>query len=318
MTLMETANKLANTHNLINTFTIKQDHKNRIVNNPIPELKQALKKFNTPLTKKYEDVLLANNIENIAQAYLPKKSIATNASIHQYSKTIIKYDFSHFYDDVRFSYFKEYLRELIPEMTKENEHLIKRLLINPKTKGVTQGLPVSGALAGLSLIPFWIKLRKLLPKTIQFTQYSDDLIFSYTTPKQPSQFNMGYLTKQIKRALIESNRAFTINEKKTSIQKDQFRSVTGVHINHENKKTPTLKDYRFLRMFSYSLRRGTPLDECLNKWGFASKASFVGKVSYMRSIDETGKIDKLLHKYAKEYMDNNLFTTWLVMDNPFI
>lgn len=318
MTLMMTAKNLANEKNLINTFTIKQDHKNRTVNNPIPELKKALQLFNKKLTKIYESELIANDLDRIAQAYLPNKSIITNATVHQHSKMILKYDFSHFYDDVRFDYFEKYIYKLEPEMTNKNKHLIKRLLINPNTNGVTQGLPVSGALAGLALIPFWLELKKALPSTIKFTQYSDDLTFSYTTPKAPSKFNMGYLTRQIKQAMIKSKRNFTINEKKTAVQKDQFRTITGVHVNHENKKTPSLKDYRFLRMFSYALQRGTPLDECLSKWGFKSKAAFTGKVAYMRSIDETGKVDKLLHKYATEYLRNDLFKTWLVQTNPFI
>ena len=317
MTLLNTAIELKDTHPLIHTFTINSGLKSRVVNNPIPVLKSALKVFNKELTEYYQEQLRTNKLENIAHAYLPNKSIITNADIHKYSREIIKFDFSHFYDDVRYQYVRKDLQHLIPELNQTNSHLIKRLIINPKTNGITQGLPVSGALAGLALIPFWKRLKKLLPANIRFTQYSDDLTFSYTGPNKPEKFNIGYLTYQIERALKQTNRHFTLNKKKTAIQKDQFRVITGVHINNDNQRTPTLKDYRFLRSFAYNLRKGTPLNECLDRYGFESKEAFVGKISFLRTVDESGKIDKLLYKYASTFTRNNLFTAWLHTTNPF-
>lgn len=318
-TLLETAYELKDTKKLIRTFTIQNGNKSRIVNDPIPELKNALRAFNFDLTNYYVDLLKKYEINEIPQAYLPHKSIKTNADIHKHSKEIIKFDFSHFYDDVKFEYFNQHLEKIInPKNLKYNESLIKRLIIDPKTNGVTQGLPVSGALAGIALIPFWIELKKRVPDYIKFTQYSDDLIFSYSNQKAPKQFTVKILTRIIKETLHDTHRDFTLNDKKTCKQRNQYRKVTGVRVNHNNQTTPNLKDYRWFRSFTHKLKQGSTLDELLTYYGFESKASFVGKVSYMRSIDETNKVNKLIQRNASLFIKNNLFKTWLIVENPFV
>jgi hypothetical protein len=294
---------------LIRRFKVKDKGKLRDVNDPIPELKNVLKAWNAVITDHYAKKLKDSDTSQVAHAYLPHKSIQTNARAHLHS-SVIQFDFKGFYDSCKFEYFKKELRELDPRLDDQNEHIVKRLLIDPRTGGVTQGLPVSGALAGLSLIPFWVELGKNLPDNIRFTQYSDDLTFSYVG-RMPPGFTIPSLTQKIYEALKKTGLDFKLNPDKTRRQKDQYRKVTGIRINHHNQTTPSRNDYRFLRHALYVLSKSDNLDKELTKWGFTSKSAFVGKVSYMRSIDSTNKINRLIMKYRMTCRKHDIFTTWI-------
>lgn len=295
----------------MNRFPLKTGLKTRWVNDPIPVLKTALKDWNNEVTERYIQKLEKYNLTEYSQAYLPNKSIKTNAKIHQNSNKIIKFDFANFYDSVKFEYIESDIIALT-NATVDDLPKIKRLIIDEKTGGITQGLPVSGAFAGLALIPFWSQLQKSLHPEIMFTQYSDDLTFSLKTTKDNPLFNVDYLTEKINKALHDVNRNFEINTKKTTTQKDQFRKITGVRINHNNQLTCSRKDYRLFRTITHVLRKENNTDKVLKQFGFKSKASFTGKISYMRSIDETGKINKFINKNSDIFLKHNLFKAWIL------
>lgn len=298
---------------LINRFYIRNKGKKRKVNNPIPELKEVLKVWNQTFTAYYAEQLQKNNLTHIAHAYLPNKSIVTNAKQHKNSK-IIQFDFTGFYDSCKFNYIYEDLKQLDDNLNDTNKHIVRRLLIDPETDGLTQGAPTSGALAGITMIPFWLELKSRLPSNIRFTQYSDDLTFSFIG-KEPKEFTIPYLSQVIYESLHHVGLDFNINTKKTRIQTDQYRKVTGIRINHHNQLTPSRKDYRFLRHALFILSKSDSLEDELQKWGFSSKASFVGKISYMRSIDETGKVMNIIMKYRHTCRKHDIFTTWI--DNQY-
>lgn len=309
--IIQTAYDLERVSKLINRFPLRTGGKTRWVNDPIPQLKQALKDWNIEITNHYVEALESNDLTLFSQAYLPGKSIKSNAKLHQHSSKIIKFDFSGFYDSVQFDYLKDDIRHLTDGSDHELE-LIKRLIIDPETGGLTQGLPVSGALAGLALIPFWKHLRDTLDDNIFYTQYSDDLTFSLKSNKQTENFTVEMLTNKIKDSLKQTNRDFQINELKTTVQENQFRKITGIRINHNNQLTPSRKDYRLLRTVAHVLSKEDDTTTVLKQFGFKSKASFTGKISYMRSIDETGKIQKFLDKNATTFLKHDLFKSWLV------
>lgn len=294
---------------LIRRFKIKNKNKMRDVNDPHPELKVVLKEWNKTITEHYMQLLEQHHVAHIAHAYLPNKSIQSNARAHLQSP-IIQFDFKGFYDSCKFDYFKQALKDLDPLLNDTNEHLIQRLVIDPNTGGVTQGLPVSGALAGITLIPFWRDLKDTLPDSIKFTQYSDDLTFSYTG-KTPPEFTVPVLTQKIHESLKRTGLDFKLNTDKTRSQYAQYRKVTGIRINHHNQMTPSRDDYRFVRHALYVLSKSDNLDKELKIWGFKSKEAFVGKVSFIRSIDQSGKINRQLTKYSETCRKHNLFVTWL-------
>lgn len=290
--------ELKHTDKLINSFPIKNEIKTRIVNDPIPQLKAVLKLINQDLTEFTEDLLAKEDLFDIPQAYRPNKSIRTNAMIHKNSKVIIKFDFSKFYDCTKFEYFEKYLYQLYPD-TKEIRPLIKRLLIDPNTNGLTQGLPCSGALANLSLIPFFKELKANLDDNIIFTQYSDDLIFSLKNNNKPTyQFNIKTLTHLIIKTLRKVNLNYKINTKKTTKQKNHHRKVTGIRINDDNKCTPSRNTYRFFKLF-FHLLQTNDINKLLNDFNIESITSLKGMLSYAKSIDETNKINNLITYYEK-------------------
>lgn len=297
------------THNLIRRFTVKQKNKVRTVNDPTPELKTILKTWNDVITAYYAAHIVEKGVADIPHAYLPHRSIQSNAARHLHSP-IIQFDFKGFYDSCRYDYFKEHLAVIDPDLHDEDHARIARLVIDPETGGVTQGLPVSGALAGLSLVPFWVELKRTLPENIRFTQYSDDLTFSYTG-REPEAFTIPRLTQFIYEALHATGLVFKLHPDKTRKQRAQYRKVTGVRINHRNQMTPSRSDYRFLRHALHVLKTADDLDHELKTWGFASRAAFVGKISYMRSIDTTGKIDRLILNHKDVCEKHDLFATWI-------
>lgn len=304
---------------LIRRFTVKSKGKLRAVNDPHPELKDVLKTWNARVTDYYRHQLAHHGVDHIAHAYLPDKSIRTNAETHKQS-TLIQFDFKGFYDSCQYDYFKDHLEYLDPSLTGHTHDAMRRLLIDPTTGGVTQGLPISGALAGLTLIPFWCELARRLPANVRFTQYSDDLTFSYTGV-EPDIFTIDALTDIITSCLHATGLAFTLNAEKTRRQTRQYRKVTGIRINHRNQLTPSRKDYRFLRHVLHILANSPDLAQELPRWGFRSREAFIGKISYLRSIDETGKIDALLYEHRLTCAKHNLFGTWLkryVPANGFI
>lgn len=294
---------------LIRRFKIKNKNKFRDVNDPHPEVKDVLKLWNQTITEHYIHLLNENSVSNVAHAYLPNKSIQSNARAHLHSP-IIQFDFKGFYDSCRFEYFKHALRELDPTLDDTNEQVVKRLVIDPKTGGVTQGLPVSGALAGITLIPFWKDLKAHLPESIRFTQYSDDLTFSYSG-RTPKEFTVAVLTQKIYESLKRTGLDFQLNTDKTRSQIAQFRKVTGIRINNHNQMTPSREDYRFVRHVLYILSKSDNLDKELAVWGFKSKEAFVGKISFIRSIDQSGKVNRQIAKYSETCRRHNLFVTWL-------
>lgn len=294
---------------LIRRFKIKNKNKFRDVNDPHPDVKEVLKIWNQTITDYYIELLNQNGVSNIAHAYLPNKSIQSNARAHLHSP-IIQFDFKGFYDSCQFDYFRQALRDLDPTLDDTNEHVVKRLVIDPQTGGVTQGLPVSGALAGITLIPFWKDLKASLPDTIRFTQYSDDLTFSYSG-RTPKEFTVAVLTQKIHESLKRTGLDFQLNTDKTRSQTAQYRKVTGIRINHHNQMTPSRADYRFIRHALYILSKSDSLDKELTAWGFKSKEAFVGKVSFIRSIDQSGKVNRQLAKYSETCRRHNLFVTWL-------
>lgn len=250
-------------------------------------LRTALREENKRLYEVYEKELSKYDISEIPQAYRKEHDIRTNAKIHKENKTIVKFDFSKFYDNVDWSYIRPYIETLYPDLN-ANEKTYRKCFIDADTGGVYQGSPCSGVLAGLALIPFWCELKKALPEET-FTQYSDDLIVSNTTKNQKE------IEQIILQCLVKSNRRFKLNKDKTTTQTDHFRSVTGVHINRQDKMTPKRTDYRQYRALLHGLSKANDPIQFIQSIGETS-SHFLGKLSYIKSIDETGKITKIIER----------------------
>lgn len=250
-------------------------------------LRTALQEENQKLYVIYEEELRKYDVENIPHAYRKDHGIRTNAAVHKHNKKLVKFDFSKFYDTVKWEYIKPYVLLLHPEL-KEKDAEYKRCFIDNDTNGVYQGGPCSGTLAGLALIPFWQELKKALPNET-FTQYSDDLIISNTDRTQAE------LQAIVIQCLKKANRNFCLNKKKTCTQTDHFRTVTGVHFNRNDQMTPKRTDYRRYRSLLHGLSQAENPIFFLESIG-ETPSHFLGKLSYLQSIDETKKINKIIEK----------------------
>lgn len=279
----------------INHFNLIQNGKIRHVAEPKEQIKQELKNLNEVFNKYYEDELEFYSLQDIPMAYRKDKNVKINAEKHKNQKIIHKFDFSKFYDHVKIEYIEEHLRCILYKYH-ENKEIYKKAIIDENTNGVIQGSPISGVLAGLALIPFYLELRKNLGKDVIITQYSDDLTISNTP------YNLRELTEIIETSLKNVNLEFPINVSKSKTQSNQYRYITGVRINHKNELTCDRSDYRNYRASLFILKKQKYLskdiiNQVISSFGFISIDSYLGKLNYMKMIDDTGKILKLKKKY---------------------
>lgn len=257
-------------------FTLKTGRK--VVEPPLP-VKLKLKEYNKILSNYYETLLKEKQIENIPQAYRNNHSVKTNAMRHQYATTIHKFDFTHFYDSIPYSLIKPHLEKLKLPLRKD-------YWIDPETKGLIQGSPASGTLAGLALIPFWVNLKNAIPNAI-ITQYSDDLSISNTSLSQKQCETL------ILKILRQQKIPCSINKKKTTTHKN-FKKVTGVVINHNHQLTTSRDWYRKTRALLHQLKNN---QTTLEQFGYKDLNHFKQVASYHLYIDETRKLKRLFNKY---------------------
>ena len=272
-------------------FKIWTGKKYRQVAEPHEPLKSQLSNENYYLLNLYEQLLTKYDLENIPQAYRRNHGVHTNAIHHKNNKIWFRFDFKSFYDTIRLKDFAEFIKPLYKDIYTHSDEYSK-CFIDPNTNGLIQGSPTSGTLAGIALIPFWIELKQTLPKAV-ITQYSDDLCIS----------GVDHLSqKEVQTIVIQSiNKAklkVRLNTNKTRQDEAQYRCLTGVACNAENKVTCYRKDYRLYRAMLHKMKTHSVEDTLrLNK---ITALAVMGKLNYMKHIDSTGKIQKLIDSYPYE------------------
>ena len=202
---------------------------------------------------------------NNAQAYVPKKSITTNARFHQHSNHFVKVDFTKFFPSIT----EELLWDILPQIgilaytQYSNDSNIQisftnflNAVINLATlKGsLPQGTPISPLLSNLIMIPFdyhMIENLKNTPKPIIYTRYADDSTFS-------SFYAFGNRKEDAKN-IIENIVNYTIvqcygferiliNPKKTTVStKFGKNRITGIKVNGNNNLSIGYKEKQQLK-----------------------------------------------------------------------
>jgi hypothetical protein len=295
--------KWESTEVLYHRFPVKDGKKVRWVNNMIPELKDDLSKLNKMLTNYFVEglELHADMLDpKIPQAYLPNRGIVTNAAIHKNSKTIIRFDFKKFYDNITWELVCNSLGLPFRSFIENNN--VKRLFIANETGSVGQGFPCSGILASYAMLDFWMRLGEIIDNNIRLTQYSDDLTFSLINSKIETEgFDIKSLQAKIKQAMddVHRNHNLHINPKKTLRQSNNNRIITGVRINDDNRLTCSRKTYRLFRAVFHNLHHGKTIDEVLKLSNVKSLQSLKGKLNYAIQIDSSMKMRKLVRKYEQ-------------------
>lgn len=273
----------------IKHFQIWTGTKFRHVAEPAEPLKSQLSEENDYILDLYEKILKMFDLQNIPQAYRKNHGVHTNAIRHKDNKIWFRFDFKSFYDTIRFENFAEFIRPRYKDI-KVHAEQYKACFMDPVTNGLIQGSPTSGTLAGIALVPFWIELKKAFPNAI-ITQYSDDLCISGV-----DNMTQNEVQTRVIQCINKSKLKVQLNTTKTRQDKDQYRCLTGVACNHENKVTCYRKDYRKFRALFNAMTKQSVNDVLtINK---ISALEFMGKLNYIKHIDETKKVHKLMDKYV--------------------
>lgn len=276
-------------------FAIWTGTKHRHVAEPLEPLKEALTQANAELSEIYEMMLTLHDIEHIPTAYRKNISVKHNAQAHQHNPYWYRFDFSNFYDTITITDVARALKGVIP-LSHEAKRTLTQACIDPRTKGLTQGSPASGTLAGIALIPFWIALSKKLPDAT-ITQYSDDLCISSQTP-----LDVLHLIHTIRTTLRQCNLRCVINTKKTRAEHLQYRRLTGVSCNADNQLTIRREDYRSMRAILHALEKAQSSHDVSTMITTLEDMSLdprtlLGQWTFYRYIDTSGKIAHLLFRY---------------------
>ena len=178
-------------------------------------------------------------IENsISHAFTKKKSIITNAVQHRKKRYVFNVDLENFFGTisgprVRGYFIKNRNFELLPNVAT----ILTQIACH---KGILpQGSPASPVISNLIGHLLDIRLAELAKKHgCTYTRYADDLTFSTNKPTFPKEIGKPILEDasiwvagyELERAIEDMD--FTINSKKTRMQKGQSRQeVTGLTVN---------------------------------------------------------------------------------------
>jgi RNA-directed DNA polymerase len=284
---------MARGEDMYDHFTIKQPQKIREIHAPKEDVKKALKHLLVPLSKAYS-VRMYNDAMQFA--YMPGLSIKKNAAVHANYEYSLKCDISKFFDDCKWNLAYKYMEFLVNDAY--NDEIIdalKEMMINPKTGGLYQGSPVSGMLSNAIMRPSAKYLANIFDQEgMAFSIYADDITISSDSP-----IDVKNVLGKIQYVINEYyGLPFRINPKKTKLVKKNGRKITGVRINHKNELTIPRVKYMFLKSVLNRLKYGKKIS--------IGKMELQGLLSYAKFIDDSGKIDRLILKYADTLKANKI------------
>ncbi|MEM7783125.1 MAG: reverse transcriptase domain-containing protein [Planctomycetota bacterium] len=249
-------------------FTIaKRDGSERPIWAPLPKLKKA------------QHWILYNIAERLrvhgsAHGFLAGRSIATNASVHSDSKTILKMDLREFFPTVtlprvkgifRKAGYREQVATLLALVCSEApREIVKR---NGKTYYVSlgprclpQGAPTSPALSNTVCFGLDARLEGLARKFgWRYSRYADDMTFSLPKNHKGAP-GLGALIGLVRKTVAAEG--FQVNNKKTNVVRCGARQrVTGLVVNGEHEPRTQRSVRRNIRAAIHNLKLGKSLKE---------------------------------------------------------
>ena len=265
----------------------KNNGKIRIIREPNQLLKVPLRNIGKTL-----DRIHFNEDNDILHAYTSKHSIITNADIHKDNKYIITMDITDYFPSIDWKDIKKHINFLYGRL-KDDEDLIrftKKAFVDCNNK-LYIGNPASGS---ISNIIFYEPINNIVANTldkkdIKVSAYADDLTFS--CDYKIKEFNSKYLKRLCLFAFKRYGLNLKINDAKTHFMYNERRKITGIRINHEDKKTIPRNEYLKLRSILNYIVNGKEVD--------IEMSSLSGLISYYISIDDTYKVVKMVNKLPK-------------------
>ena len=270
--------------------------------NKIPKRSGGLRELYIPIEplkiiqKKIKNELLDCNIPlSSTHAYCFSKSIITNASSHIGNSFMFKLDIKDFFPNIN----SERVYTVFDSFRLKNGSFEKnnsKLELSPKIcryltrlcmfrGGLPQGAPTSPTLANLAARSMDLKLNEYTKNlNINYTRYSDDMVFSSKSPMQES-------AKDKIMDLVEAS-GFNINTKKIAyISNNRIKIVTGILVTNNGLRLPK-KGRRELRSAYHNFINIENSSCSLNDFN-STKLTLVGKFNHWLSIEPRSKFPKI-------------------------
>lgn len=226
-----------------------------------------------------------NNKKTNQFAYVNNRNIVDNAKVHMNNNTVVKLDISKFFESIRKEYIERYIKFICRDEELRDEFFT--YIINPKTKGLYMGNPISGTLSNILMYKISKTLETIFHhKNMEVSIYSDDITVS----------SNGKISKEAVISIVEyafnkNDLDFKLKKEKTKKVSKQNRRICGITINGDNKITVPRHNYEKARVLLYKLDKGEEIDMDFN--------TLIGKLNFYKYVDTTGKFDRLFNKYSE-------------------
>lgn len=222
-------------------FTIpKKSGQSRTISAPCTPLKILQRKLSQVLYSVYEP-------KATVHGFVPARSILTNAEQHVHKRFILNIDLKDFFHSIHFGRVRGMFMKPPYNLSIEVSTTLAKICCY--LGRLPQGAPTSPIVSNMICARMDSELRKLAQefKCTCYTRYADDITFSTTLSKFPSELayteievdtNVSKIALGARLKLIIQNNGFEVNESKVRLQyKNQHQEVTGLTVN----KFPNVK-----------------------------------------------------------------------------
>jgi len=283
---------------LAKKIIIKSLKKSRIVYKPSKDLKLAHQIALNYFNKIFENILKKE--KDILQiAYIKNMSINKGIKQHVKNNYWFACDIKRFFDNVTFENLLEHVpvfKKLNKETDNEILSLLKNALINPETKGLYQGFPLSGILANFVIRKPIKKLKQVLNKVgktkkVKVSIYADDILISDIKPIKGS-----LIYNLLLNIFKEYNLKFTLNKEKNRWFFSHKRKNLGIAVNNKNQ---IIKPRSYIKKVKFK-----PIIEKLahNKLSFnVLDKSLIGKLNECIRYETENNINGYLTRYVYKF-----------------
>lgn len=303
----------------ISFFIPKRNGDKRLIQTPTSELKRIQTCIARLLTSLYSP---SPNV----YGFIPKRSIAGNASIHVNKDIVYNVDLKDFFHSIPYERIVDGLQQKPFRFSPDIAKLIATLTTiksGENSRVLPQGSPSSPIITNIVASRLDFRLSKLCDKfSITYSRYADDMTFSFDYVNLKRWRSHGFRKGLC--AIIEEiikEEGFTLNQRKTRISfRNQQQEVTGLIVNNKvNVRREFVKNLRTIihnwELDGYIIASHklylSQKNSTRNKNKFSHMEDVVsGKLSYLKMVK--GENDSTF----KQLRDR--FTTLIQRDTQYI
>lgn len=209
----------------------KKDGSFRLIEDPKPDLKKALRKINHFLQAAYY-FRRPQSVHGfcISPKHQERRNILSNASRHIGNPYMVNLDMEDFFHTVSLNHVDEIWKQQFPGFRKNLSRLLTR--ITTRNGRLPMGAPTSPALSNYACLKLDADLESLTAYSgLTYTRFADDLTFSAQNPILETDLKM------VRDIIAESN--FLVNEEKVKkFGPSDSKTVTGLIVTPQGVKLP--------------------------------------------------------------------------------